>query len=87
MSLTKTQIERYKSGNLAGIYNALKPNHSVRDLITVLQNLGHLPDDFDGAVLLSLLDHPSSDMRYWSVKKLAKLTHHRICDGVSQKDG
>lgn len=74
MSLTKTQIEQYKTNNLAGIYEALKPNHSARDLIGILANLGHLPDNFDSAVLLPLLNHPSSDVRYWAVKNLAKLT-------------
>lgn len=75
MPLTKEQIEQYKSDNLTGIYEALKPNQSARDLTVTLENLGHLPDDFDGAILLPLLTHANGDVRYWVVKNLAKLTH------------
>ncbi len=39
-----------------------------------IQDLGRLPDDFDGSVLLPYLTDASRETRYWAVKNLGKLT-------------
>nr|MCU0481191.1 HEAT repeat domain-containing protein [Anaerolineae bacterium] len=80
MPLTKAQIEQYKITDLNPIYEALKPNQSARDLIHILENLGHLPTDFDGGVLLPLLTYENRDVRQWAIKNLGKLTHFSYLD-------
>lgn len=80
MPLTKTQIEHYKTTDLNLIYEVLKPNQSARDLIHILENLGHLPTDFEGDILLPLLAHDNRDVRQWTIKNLGKLTHFAYLD-------
>ncbi|MDX2076351.1 MAG: DNA methyltransferase [bacterium] len=89
MLLTRDQIEEFKKTNLNGVYDALKQAKSARDLVYLLENLGHLPNGFDGTILLPLVNHENSDVRHWSIKNLGKLTdiayleqfqHHALHD-------
>lgn len=73
MPLTKIQIEHYKTTDLNPIYEALKPNLSARELVHILENLGHLPSGFDGGVLLPLFKHENRDVRQLAIKNLGKL--------------
>jgi hypothetical protein len=72
--VTKAEIERLKVSDCATLYNALNPKSTIAELIFVLENLGHLPDDFDGQPLLALTAHANHQVRFWAVKNLAKLT-------------
>ncbi|MDZ4671758.1 MAG: DNA methyltransferase [Phototrophicales bacterium] len=74
MLLTKAQIEAFKTTNLNRVYEAIRSAKSARDSVHLLENLGHLPDGFDGQVLLSLIEHDNSDVRALAIKNLGKLT-------------
>lgn len=71
--LTKNYINEVKlSGNgaLAKVFEGLKDTSS---LSYFLENLGFLPQDFDGSLLLPYLTHENSNIRFWVVKNLGKL--------------
>lgn len=71
--LTKNYINEVKlSGNgaLAKAFEGLKDTGS---LSYFLENLGFLPQDFDGSLLLPYLTHENSNIRFWVVKNLGKL--------------
>jgi DNA modification methylase len=73
MVFTKAQIEAYKNSDMGRLYDALKTAQTARDLVQLLENLGHLPTGFDGDVLRPLVSHENEEVRYWAVKNLAKL--------------
>ena len=65
-------------------YAALDPTNDERTLIKEPENLGKIPDGFDGNLLLPLLKHPSSDIRLLSVKNLGKLKDDSFFDVVGE---
>jgi hypothetical protein len=71
--LTKKNITEKKwNGN--GDLTALVQNQKDAGNINfILENLGHLPDDFDGKFLYALLQHPHSQVRLNAVKNIGKL--------------
>ncbi len=71
--LTKEYINELKiagNGAFSEAIRNLKDNGSISFL---LQKLGHLPKDFDGHLLIPLLNSESSQVRLWAVKNLGKL--------------
>jgi DNA modification methylase len=73
--LTKTQIDELKrEGN--GAIGKLVREHKTSNpyLLNLLENLGQLPKQFDGSWLPELLENKSSQIRYWTVKNLGKLS-------------
>jgi DNA modification methylase len=71
--LTKEYINDVKTngnGALALAIENLKDNSS---LSYFLENLGFLPDNFDGDVLLPFINHNNTNIRFWVVKNLGKL--------------
>lgn len=75
--LTKQTLEQLKAENLSDLYHQLGSSRETRDVLFILENLGYLPPDFDGDCLLPFLDHPSDQVRLWSVKNLGKLKDAR----------
>jgi DNA modification methylase len=73
--LTKEKIRELKNeGN--GAIGELVRQHKTNNayVLNILENLGQLPDDFDGSFLPDLLDSKSSNVRFWTVKNLGKLS-------------
>ena len=73
--LTKEKIKELKNeGN--GAIGQLVREHKKSNVyvLNLLENLGQLPDNFDGSFLPELLDSKSSQVRFWTVKNLGKLT-------------
>jgi DNA modification methylase len=70
--LTKAQIQKLKRTDLDQLYRAIRTAASAREIVFLLENLGQLPETFDGAVLLPLLRHESEQVRYWTVKNLGR---------------
>ncbi|MFN7209258.1 MAG: DNA methyltransferase [Aggregatilineales bacterium] len=68
--LSKAQIEALKgdSERLARLIAI----GSTSELLHLLENLGQLPEGFNGAVFVPLLSHPNSRVRYWAVKSIGK---------------
>jgi DNA modification methylase len=73
--LTKEVIDRLKVENLPELYHLLRATTANLDIVFILENLGYLPDDFDGSVLLPFLRSSSDEIRFWAVKNLGKLQH------------
>lgn len=73
--LTKEKIRELKrDGN--GAIGKLVHEHQTNNayVLNILENLGHLPDNFDGRFLEELLQSQSNQIRFWAVKNLGKLT-------------
>jgi DNA modification methylase len=71
--LNKEYINELKikgNGALSKAIGEFKDNGS---LIFFLEKLGHLPKDFDGNLLLPLLNHENHQVRLWAVKNIGKL--------------
>jgi DNA modification methylase len=53
--------------------NLLHPTNNERLIVTALEALGRLPEDFDDALLWPLLNHSSPEVRLLTIKNLGKL--------------
>lgn len=71
--VTKEKILEIKTQNLPELYAMLKQSREVREILFILENLGGLPPNFDGNVLLPFVHHPNNDVRFWAVKNLGKV--------------
>ncbi|MBU1297924.1 MAG: HEAT repeat domain-containing protein [Bacteroidetes bacterium] len=83
--LTKEYVNEVKTngnGALVKAIEGLKKNTS--SLSYFLENLGFLPDDFDGSVLLPFISHESSNVRFWVVKNLGKLGDVKYIEPLSK---
>ncbi len=82
--LTKDYINEVKTngnGNIAKIIEGLK---STSNLSYFLENLGFLPSNFDGNVLLPYINYNNSNVRFWVVKNLGKLKNVKYIDPLSK---
>lgn len=53
--ITKDQIQELKQEKLPELYSLLRKTIDNREMLFVFENLGHLPNNFDGNVFLSLV--------------------------------
>ena len=72
--LTKEYIKKLKSNGNGDIAYLISNYKDSSSLTFILENLGHLPKDFDGSFLPNLLEHKNSDVRLWTVKTFGKLS-------------
>lgn len=70
--LTKQAITNSKK-NSNQLYSLLKNQTDVSNINFILENLGHLPIDFDGRFLYELLQNPHPQVRFNAVKNIGKL--------------
>ena len=71
-----------QAGN--GAINALlRGNEGGNHIRFVLENLGSLPDDFDGSVVQQFLGHKQAHVRLLAVKNLGKLKNSDYLDDLS----
>lgn len=82
--ITKTQLRDYRDNNINALYEHLQSCSSSLEARVILENLGRLPKDFDGEILVPYLNDSIRDTRYWAVKNLGKLQDirylHRLSD-------
>lgn len=72
--ISKEYIQEIKSkGNRAVLHfiNDTKENNKI---LYFLENLGYLPKDFDGSWLLNFLQNKNSQIRFWAIKNIGKLS-------------
>jgi DNA modification methylase len=87
--LDKQRIEGLKTGNLDELHAFFRDSRDNRQILLVLESLGHLPSGFDGDVLLPLLQSTNKDIRFWALKNLGKLKNKNFLHafyGVAQSD-
>ena len=83
--LTKTQINAEKLNPDSPFFkNALAPTRDEITLLSVLDNLGKLPADFNGDLFVPLLMHANPKVRTLAVKNVGKLKNERFLTDVSQ---
>lgn len=82
--LTKEQIQKLKRTDLDQLYRAIRAAASAREIVFLLENLGQLPEAFDGAVLLPFLRHEVRQMRYWAVKNLGRTRDRSLIPQLAQ---
>ena len=73
MILTKERISELKNNNLSELYKLLHVNIDNRQLLFTLENLGFLPENFNGEIFIPLINHQNSDIRFWAVKNIGKI--------------
>lgn len=66
-----TELKNRGNGDLGNFIEKQKDNKSI---VFILENLGHLPQNFDGSFLIPLLNHSYSKIRLLAAKNIAKLT-------------
>ncbi|PWH13041.1 MAG: restriction endonuclease subunit M [Anaerolineae bacterium] len=87
--VTKEEIEKLKQDGNGALSQLLSRVQDGTQLAFILQNLGALPKNFDGTVLLSYVNHPDHRIRFWVVKNLGKLEDIRYVEtfiGVARQD-
>jgi len=67
-----TALKNRGNGDLGCIVAKQKDNKSI---VFILENLGYLPQNFDGSFLIPLLNHEHSRIRLLAAKNIAKLTN------------
>jgi DNA modification methylase len=71
--LTKEYINELKIKGNGALSKAISEFKDNGRLTFFLEKLGHLPKDFDGNLLIPLLNHESHQVRLWAVKNIGKL--------------
>lgn len=71
--ITKERINELKKNNLHEIYGLLKDQQDSGKIRFVLENLGFLPSNFDGNILIPFIHHHNNDIRFWAVKNIGKI--------------
>ncbi|MCY3797901.1 MAG: DNA methyltransferase [Chloroflexi bacterium] len=82
--ITKAQLHDYKENDIDILYEHLQSCSSSLEARVILENLGRLPKDFDGEVLIPFLSDAIRDTRYWAVKNLGKLENVHFLHRLSE---
>ena len=78
--ITKDQLQELKQEKLPELYDLLKGNKDNREVLFILENLGHLPKGFDGNVLIPFIHSANDDIRFWAVKNIGKISNPKVID-------
>ena len=84
MLVSKEKIETLKQNDLQQLYQLLQSGDENGSLLFLLENLGHLPNEFDKTVLLRFLTHPHDKVRLGAIKNLGKLSDPALLDPFFQ---
>lgn len=71
--ITKQYIDELKKEGNGAIGELVKSQNDGSGIIYILENLGYLPNDFDGSWLPDLLEHENKHVRLWATKTIGKL--------------
>ncbi len=73
--VTKQDIESLKAYNLEALYHLLNERKNNGIILYILDNLGRLPRNFDGKVLIPFLQSNNESLRYLAIKNIGKLSN------------
>ena len=80
----RSEIDQAKLNPSAGFFaDVLSPVNDEPALLSTLENLGKLPSNFDGSLLLPLLNHSNSKIRILAVKNIGKLQDESFLAALS----
>lgn len=71
--ITKEYINKLKTDENGQIAKLIRKQKDNQTIIFILENLGHLPKNFDGSWLIEFLDNQNSKIRFWTIKNIGKL--------------
>jgi len=71
--ITKQYIDELKKEGNGAIGELVKSQNDGSGIVYILENLGYLPNDFDGSWLPDLLEHKNKHVRLWATKTIGKL--------------
>ena len=77
--LTKEYITEIKKNNNC-IKNLINSYTDINSLTFILENLGHLPKNFDGSFLFDLLKHKNSNIKILAIKNIGKTSNIKYLD-------
>ena len=89
MELTKDRIQNYKTENVNNLVNLFADNTKSKEVLFILQNLGHLSVKFDDSCILPLVADKNQKIRFWSVKTLGKtkkIENLSVLEKVARQD-
>lgn len=73
--ISKEYIKQLKQSSNDAIATLVKENYkNSKNLVYILENLGHIPASFSYQWIVELLDYPNENVRFWAVKNIGKLT-------------
>jgi len=82
--ITKDQLNDFKRNDVTALYRLLRESKDDRELLFVLENLGHLPDGFNGYLFVPLLSHKASAIRYLAAKNIGKVSNPALIKYLAQ---
>lgn len=82
--LTKEYINKVKFKKNVRFSEVISGIRDTNSLLFLLENLGYLPQDFDGDSLIALLDNANPQIRFWTVKNLGKLENIKYLGVLSK---
>ena len=71
--ISKTEVQQLKTQGGAAVSAYLQKLNDINSITLLLENLGELPVDFDGAFLERYAVYNHEKIRFWAVKNIAKL--------------
>lgn len=87
--ISREYIKELKSKGNGAILHFVNDTKENNKILYLLENLGYLPKDFDGSWLINYLNNKNSQIRFWAVKNLGKLSDETfmpaLCE-VAKKD-
>ena len=78
--ISKEHLDELKQNNINKLYRLIRGMKESREILFVLENLGYLPEGFDGDVLVPLLNHSNNKIRLWAVKNLGKVSDPNLLE-------
>jgi hypothetical protein len=75
------ELKKRGNGDLGYLLEKQKDNKSI---VFILENLGHLPDNFNGEIFKTLLKHDFGKIRLLAAKNIAKLSDTENLDLLYQ---
>ncbi len=83
MVFTKEYINELKRAGNGALRRVITNLNDSGSLVCFLERLGYLPKDFDGEILVSLLQHENPQVRLLAVKNIGKLEDVRYLQPLS----
>ncbi len=71
--LTKEYITKLKENGNGAIKKLVDSQADMQDIVFILENLGHLPKNYNGEWFVEYLNHSHHKVRLWAAKNIGKL--------------
>lgn len=71
--ITKEYITELKENGNGAIKELIDKQNDIQSIVFILENLGHLPKNYNGKWFIKYLNHSHQNVRLWSAKNIGKL--------------